>query len=55
MIKELKCQNCLEPLGEISKGKIKWGAVVLCKSCWPLLDNAAKYSQPIFDEIFGKR
>jgi len=33
-MKELKCHRCLSYLGCIEKGKIKNGAVLLCKDCF---------------------
>jgi ribosome-binding protein aMBF1 (putative translation factor) len=32
---ELKCELCGAALGEVNKGKVRTGAVLLCKDCWP--------------------
>jgi hypothetical protein len=34
MSKELKCGKCGGFLGEIEKGKLRNGSVLLCRECW---------------------
>ena len=31
---DLECKKCKLPLGEMEKGKIRNGSVMLCRNCW---------------------
>ena len=33
----LNCQHCGKLVGDMEKGKIRNGAIVLCKECWQLI------------------
>lgn len=35
----LNCKHCGKMVGEMELGKIRNGAVVLCKECWQLIDG----------------
>ena len=37
---ELKCELCGTDLGEVNKGKVRHGAVLLCEFCWPKVKAA---------------
>jgi len=38
--KKLYCKRCQRFLGELEKGAIRKGAVLLCKECWEKADIA---------------
>lgn len=65
-MKEFKCHKCYVYLGEMSNGKFKKDAVVLCQSCYDsykLLDDlknydksSGKYDMPdFFKDIFNNK
>lgn len=61
MSKELKCGKCGKFLGEIEKGKLRNGSVLLCRECWPKAEAAmnvaetAREQMPDFlSDIFDK-
>lgn len=35
-MKNLSCHKCKRNMGEIELGKIRNGAIILCKECWDL-------------------
>jgi len=37
---DLKCEKCGLNLGELVKGKIRNGSVLLCKHCWGKAESA---------------
>lgn len=46
-MKELKCHKCGCYLGDIEKGKIKNGAVLLCRGCFKLMNDLLNYKKSI--------
>jgi len=45
---ELKCKKCLCYLGEMTKGKLKKGSVLLCTECmgkYKVFEDLANYSK----------
>ena len=65
-MKELKCFSCSTYLGEIEKGKIKNGSVILCASCFKnhkatddfnnYIKSTASNNMPeFFKDIFNKK
>ena len=63
-MKSLNCERCGISLGDMLKGKIKKGTVLLCKKCYDkikLREDAEKLSRSgnnsmpdIFKDIFNK-
>jgi len=48
MSKRLECNKCFTYLGEMEKGKIKKGAVILCDKCidyYKISDSLAKFKK----------
>jgi len=39
------CKKCGVGLGEMGKGKIRKGAVLLCKECWRLAETAIEIAE----------
>ena len=59
---ELKCDRCGLGLGEMEKGKIRNGAVLLCKFCWgkakaamDVADMASKEMPDFLKDLMGKK
>lgn len=42
---ELKCKKCGLDLGNMEKGKIRKGAVLLCDFCWGRVEAAARVAE----------
>lgn len=42
---EFKCQKCKLPLGEMEKGKVRNGVVMLCKHCWSKAEAAMNMAE----------
>jgi hypothetical protein len=58
---ELRCKKCGLDLGNMEKGKIRKGAVLLCDHCWVRAETAVKVAEmaaegtPDFmKDLFGK-
>jgi hypothetical protein len=46
-VKQLNCHKCLCYLGEIEKGKIKKGSIILCPECfekYKILEDMGNYN-----------
>lgn len=56
---DLQCQKCKLTLGEMEKGKIRNGAVLLCSNCWDkaklALEIADMASQQTHDLFGGEK
>ena len=59
---DLKCEKCKLTLGEMDKGKIRNGAVLLCRHCWEKAEAAmgvaetASNGMPDFmKDLMGKK
>ena len=59
-MKTLACHRCGKCLGEISKGKIKRDAVIVCNECMALINimiqpkqNESETTKDIFKDMFG--
>ena len=37
-----KCEMCEKDLGEMNKGKMRHGSVVLCVDCWRKVEKAVR-------------
>lgn len=42
---DLKCEKCGLSLGELAKGMIRNGSVLLCKQCWKKADAAMRMAE----------
>jgi len=53
-MKEFRCKNCNMYLGEMEKGKIKNGSIILCGGCYDkirLLESLNNYKKNVNDNI----
>jgi len=53
-MKEFRCKNCNMYLGEMEKGKIKNGSIILCGQCYDKirsLESLNNYKKNVNDNI----
>ena len=48
---DLKCEKCKLALGEMDKGKIRNGAILLCRDCWKKAEVAMGVAEMATNEM----
>jgi len=51
MSKALRCEMCGMGLGEVSTGRVRLGAVLLCKGCWGMAKAAVDVARSVKEEM----